>query len=112
MCELIRTEQLPRNTVVLLEFSTSHSAGPTPWREILNRRFLVSLSLVAFGAGLVAMMTSLMGALFGANETLQLGLSIPAAFVGMMLTALLIDHFTGRRRLWGKTAGRHRGGKS
>lgn len=51
------------------------------------------------------MMTNIIVGLFGVDDPLRFVLSFPAAPVGMLLAALFIDHFAGRR-LWGESADR------
>jgi hypothetical protein len=56
-----------------------------------------------FGGGIVLCVgTGTTAELCGASWLVQLGLDIVGAIVGMVLVALVRDHRSGRRRLWGR----------
>jgi hypothetical protein len=102
ICELIRSGELPPNTVILLGLGLSAKPHRPIWREVLSRRFLTPWILAFLGAWAFAMMANIILGLFGVDDALRFVLSFPAAIGGMLLAALFIDHFTGRRRLWAR----------
>jgi hypothetical protein len=93
LCELIRTGKAPPDSVILIGVMV-------PRRKA--RTVLATWTAVLLGAWLFGVLASTLTQLFGAGAFVQFWLALVATFVGALATALLIDVYTGRRRLWGR----------
>jgi hypothetical protein len=91
ICDAIRQGRVPAAMVVV--------AIHRP--PLTLRRFLADMWPVLAGALVLGIGTSTTAGWLGASPLLQFGLCLAGAVVGMFGAAVLLDHVSGRRRLWG-----------